>query len=322
LGLVETELLFAIVDAIGQKDCAAALKALQDIVEKGKDAKQLSKDLIEHFRHMMVIKVGGKSMGKLVDYPIAIKEMILKQCELFSLAAILNAIDTLIQAQETARITESVRMPLEVAFAKLTYRGEGIRRVAEPEQKTEAKSSGGGVRFSSSILQNEKGQVDISGFQEKSDDLPAPLEETEISDGVEEEPVDIGYDEEPGNGVNVDLEKICRSWDTLTHAVSKERMSLATYLQEGFPVEYKSPLLVVGFPKACTFHKEAVEDNQNVQLVERIFTDALRTPVRIEYRIVNHDNNPTTSPAKEEEPFVKSVLNTFKGKVINQWHNE
>ena len=102
LGMVETQFLFDLTGALAQKDCPLALEILEKIIDQGKDIKQLNKDLIEHFRNLMVVKIGGKTLGKLIDYPAAIKDMCLTQSAQFTLKDILKAIDTLIETQDIA----------------------------------------------------------------------------------------------------------------------------------------------------------------------------------------------------------------------------
>ncbi|HLF17508.1 MAG TPA: DNA polymerase III subunit gamma/tau [Candidatus Omnitrophota bacterium] len=274
LGLVETQYLFDLSQAIADKDCPGALRKLGEILDKGKDTKQLTKDLTEHFRHLMILKVGGKSLGKMVDYPLHYKEMLLTQTEHFGLRDILTAIDILIATQETARITETQRMPLELALAKLAF----------------------------------------------SDDIPAVREASGVkrpAPAQEETPVKASGGEKPHDPeVKIDIDKIMRLWDRLTHALSKEKMSLATYLQDAKPVDYKDRLLIIGFPKSCKFQKENLETKENVQTVQRVFESILQVPLRVKYEIVD-DFKP-----KDEEPVVKNVLDTFGGQIVNRWHND
>ncbi|HSV43281.1 MAG TPA: DNA polymerase III subunit gamma/tau, partial [Candidatus Bathyarchaeia archaeon] len=252
LGLVEMDLLFSVVDALGAGDCAQALQIFDSIVDKGKDVKQLNKDLIEHFRHLMIIKLAGssvakiKEMGRLVDYPGEIKDQFLKQSRLFELKEILAAIDVFINAQETARITESERTPLEIAFAKLTLSlnrppvaaapdiGEVPQVLPGEEKKSAPVSSASSAKtaasgyFPGSMIKNKKGQVNpLVG--------KGAAQETEPEEGEE----DLALGDEAVTAAlpqaAVTLERITSMWDSLTHAVSRERMSLATYLQEGFP---------------------------------------------------------------------------------------
>ncbi|MCK5260442.1 MAG: DNA polymerase III subunit gamma/tau [Candidatus Omnitrophica bacterium] len=331
LGLVETQFLFELTDALCAKNCSLCLQTLEKIIDKGKDIKQLSRDITEHFRHLMIIKIGGKSLGKLVDYPVVIKEMLLTQCEKFTLKEILTAIDVFIAAQETARVIESIRMPLEVAFAKLTYQGEtsNIEQAAplKPSMQSAEQVAEKTRGFSpANVLRDKKGQVDISGSNQSFDEdgKVTPKAEEEQPLGLEEDVVEdldtlvaqeLGQVQEVEE-VALDLHKIKKTWDALTHGVSRERMSIATYLQSGVPYDLMERTLTIGFPPDCRFQKEALEDAHNVKLVERIFSENLQTAIIIKYIMVE-DCNP-----QEETESVKEVLDTFEGKVVNRWHEE
>src|SRR5665213_2920591 len=123
LGMVEIEFLFDLTDALIARSCVKALDIFNQVIERGKDIKQLGKDLTEHFRHLMIVKVGGVSLNGLIDYPSGVKERLATQAEKITIAGILKAIELFIEAQETAKVMETLRMPLEIAFAKLTYGG-------------------------------------------------------------------------------------------------------------------------------------------------------------------------------------------------------
>ena len=324
LGMVETQFLFDLTGALARKNCTLALEILEKIIDQGKDIKQLNKDLIEHFRNLMVVKIGGKALGKLIDYPAAVKDMYLNQCAQFTLKDILKAIDTFIETQEIAGITESARMPLEVAFAKLTYTGEAFvqppgvaasapARPAQPQpqpaskKQPEVKPVPG---FSTaSVLKNEKGQLDLASAPNKNAD------DEDASEEIEEIREDVPLSS-PALPETLDLAKIKRCWDTLTFAVSRERMSLATYLQEGTPLEFKDGRLTIGFPPKCAFQKGALEDQSTKQLVAKIFSAKLETPVSLHYELIG-DFKP-----QEEESIIKEALNTFNGKVVSRWHKE
>jgi len=323
LGLVETQLLFDLVDALSQKNCTQSLMVLETIIDKGKDIKQLSKDITEHFRHLMIIKVGGKSLGRLVDYPIAIKEMLLVQCQQFTLKEILAAIDTFIESQETARITESVRMPLEVAFAKLTYQEEAQRAVNNaltskpipPPNRIEDKARS---LTPAAVLRDKKGQVDLSGSEKFSEDIEEEspeLEEDIAGDMDKLVTQELGHVDESESDP-LDLAKIKKVWDVLTHEISREKMSVATYLQEGAPYEVKDTALTIAFPDRCRFQKEALEDSQNIEIVERIFSGTLKTTVIVRYTIAEE------FAPQEEAENVKEALDAFDGKVVSRWHED
>ncbi len=301
LGLVEIEFLFELVDHLCVKNCAGALETFYRITERGKDVKQLGKDLAEHFRHLMVIKVGGKTLGKLVDYPVTQKDMLLVQSQKLSLAEILKAIELFIEAQEVARITETSRMPLELAFAKLTYQGDAITPL--PAAKPAAAARPAPVAAPKDPvkppvvdrLKDNRGQATVVSRED-----------------VDESPAEEALHDES----EINIATIRQVWNALTYEVSRKKMSLATYLQEGNPYSYKDGKLVIAFTPDFTFQKEGLEHKDNQRLVEDAFSDKLRKKIAIQFILMD------AHVEQAVDPSVDKALNVFKGKVVNQWHNE
>jgi len=303
LGLVETQLLFDIADAIAKKSCADCLKILDSIVNHGKDVKQLVKDLTEHFRHLMVIKVGGKALGKLVDYPIHLKEMILTQCQQFELKDILTIIDMLIETQQTFRITESVQMPLEVAFAKLTYQTEtqGEAQLTSLPDHVSEESATVHKRINAvEVLKSEKGELSFSKESDTEDNNDSTPEGGEQK---QEEHQQEGF----ADNAAIDIDQIRRNWDAITYAVSRQKMSLATYLQDALPLKFDGEKLVIGFPEGFNFQKETLEENNNIRMINTELTKYFKKTICAKFVLDD------TQRPKTEEPNVKSVIDKFEG---------
>ncbi len=331
LGMVELELLFELADCLAQKDCAGALKIFDRIINEGKDIKQLVRDVIEHFRHLMVIKVGGKALGSLVDYPIATKELLLTQAEKFSLRELINTIETLVESQETSRIMDSLRIPIEVAFAKLTYAGstksvqpplaQDVKHSSAVGAKTQPQaplkappSAAPGSRPSPfNVLTNQKGQVDFSVGAEDAVAVNvtsnAASKEELLSPAVS---VDVA-----AQSCELNLEDVRKNWDAATHAVSRAKMSVGTYLQEGVPYQVKGSTLTIAFSKDAQFHKESLEEKESLKLLNKIFSEKFQTPVYVDLKIIAE-----RQPPQENEPFVKTTIETFHGKIVNKWNIE
>lgn len=297
LGLVETEYLFELADTLGRKDCAQALAVLEKIIDKGKDTKQLAADLIEHFRNLMVIKIGGPPLGSLVDTTAAVKERLQAQAQQFSVKEMLRAIEIFMGSQDTARITEQERLPLELACAKFCYE----------EKKAALPQAQAGIPAPADLRNNP-----VSSSVIKPMAIIKPKEVEEDPQPIVPEPVAVAAKAAP----NVTLNDIKAVWETLTYAVSKEKMSLGQYLQDGFPVSYTAPKLVIGFSKDHSFHKESLESAPNRKVVEKIFSDRLKIPVILQYNILED-----FTPEDQPDPKVTAVLDTFKGKVVSKWHN-
>ena len=104
--------------------------------------------------------------------------------------------------------------------------------------------------------------------------------------------------------------------DAVTHTISRTKMSVATYLQEGMPYAVVDKTLTIGFPPSAQFHKESLEQKQNIKLIERVFSEKLGVDLIIRLKIVD-DHTPA-----QEGPLVQSALDAFKGTVVNKWHND
>ncbi len=314
LGIVETELLFKLTDALQAKDCSQALEWLDTIMEKGKDIKQLARDLVEHFRNLMVMKVGGKSLEKLVDYTAAIKEQYYNQSQKFTLPEILTAIEEFIKAQETSRVTETLRTPLEMAFARMSFQEQRLSHSSSsgflassdvPRPSAPSVNPTVAPRFTSpkQILKDNHGSAILSTLEISLTEVPAMTQDISLTEKT----------------VPLTLEKIQNAWDALTFAVSREKMSWATFLQEGKPVHFNGERLTIGFSKEHEFHKETLDGKEAKLLVDRIFAEKLHAKIVVEYKIVDGSK---TAEKQAQEPNIQKALETFKGKIVNKWHNE
>ncbi|RKY30214.1 MAG: DNA polymerase III subunit gamma/tau [Candidatus Omnitrophota bacterium] len=284
LGWIEQDFLFNITNKIIQKDARAALGLLNEIRNKGKDISVLFRELIEHFRNLMIAKV-ALADSNLIDLPKEICDKLLEQSQSFSLQEIFSAFNILMSAQEISRKMEFSIIPLEIGIIKLAE-----NKKEKNSKKTMLKES------SAQDKQPVSGQLKTENFREE-----------------EKEKMDIAFTP-PEN--NIVLDDIKSSWDILIDNLAKIKMSVATYMSEGSPIKSENNILTVAFPVNYSLHKESLEDKDNRALIEKTLTQIFNTQVRIKF-VLSKDiaNN------KEEHhsnSFIKSAIETFKGRVIKQ----
>ncbi len=312
LGMVETELLFQLTDALVARNCAEALNIFNQIIDRGKDIKQLGKDLTEHFRHMMIVKIGGPSLSGLIDYPATVKQRLQGQADKITVGGILKALELFIEAQETARVMETLRMPLELAFAKLTYGKEAASApaaVAVPAAASVTRSA---------VSQAPTAAVSQSTATAKPMYRP-PTPAASIKPQAVLEPVTAPASNASVIGGSLSFDMIKENWNALTHEVSTRKMSLATYLQDGVPHSFKEGKLTIAFAKDHSFQKECLEQKENSLLIEQVFSQKLGAPIFIGFKIA--DLTASSASAEPEEPVLKNALEMFGGKVVKEWHS-
>ncbi len=303
LGMVEEEFIFEFTGCILKKDSVVAFKLVDRLINEGKDLNQFVLSIIEHFRNLMVAKVGGRVLEGLLDLPQELKEEIMLQAQEFSLREILETIELLVSTQEMARTLESLRIPLEMAVAELTYAPKDQRPFGAPKPIPGPTIEAPPARiFSGSPIQ-----------QAHKKDAPASTENNQPTNPKPKEAASLKEESQATNGF--DLQKVSAIWDESIHKISRLKMSVATFLQDGRPIKLKSNTIVIGFPKTANFHKESLERKENRLVVEQTFKEMLSSEVRVEFEITNEEKTAVV------EPIVQSTLDAFKGKVINKWHN-
>ncbi|MGE5588239.1 MAG: DNA polymerase III subunit gamma/tau, partial [Clostridia bacterium] len=110
-------------DAIIRKDLTAALTLIRGLVEGGHDPAQFLRDLIEHFRNLLVLRTCGPRTD-LVDAPEGALGDLKRQAESLSPDDILRAIDVLGAAEGDMRYSAAPLLTLEIAAIKLASSGD------------------------------------------------------------------------------------------------------------------------------------------------------------------------------------------------------
>ncbi|MFC1704010.1 DNA polymerase III subunit gamma/tau [Candidatus Omnitrophota bacterium] len=318
LGLVEQSVLFEIADKIAEKDAKEAIRLASRVIDEGKDPKQCINNLIEHFRNLMIAKVGGTVFGDLLDVPAEFKEKIMAQCLRFPLSQILDILDKLVDAKELSRKVDFLRLPLELTLAKLTLSDKKEAYVKEAPQKQTLADAGAAHPVS----------TDSAGKQENKPAHPPARPRTSLSSTKGS----VGFDpgkpaekkDEPSpatdsqpHGETIDIEQIKHSWPRLIKKLTTVKMSLSMYLQEGTLSKIQNSILTITFPKDLRFHKESLEQQANRSLIETNIKEIFEEDIRLAFELTEQQREECSI---EDEPIVKSALHTFRGKMIGKFY--
>ena len=290
LGLVEQDTLFDIADRIINKDARGALELFDNIIDSGKDIGNFLTNLIEHFRNLMIAKVTHAD-SKLIDLPKEICDRLLQQANALSLEEIFSAFNTLVNTQEMTKRLDSLRIPLEISLVKLAHDKKGTNlNVALPKHTKNPGQVYTEEKPSAPQISAEGGPA--SGWK-KEESVPDPV---------------VGIQ-------STSLDNIKSIWRNTIENLSRIKMSVATYLDEGVPTRLNNNVLTVAFPMNHSLHKEALERKENKAIIEKIFSELLNTNIRVNFILSKEVAEKSNSEANS---FIKSALNTFNGRVIKE----
>lgn len=291
LGLVEQETLFAVADRIIAKDARGALELFDRAINEGRDTGVFLSNLIEHFRNLMVAKI-ARADSHLIDLPQEVCSRLLEQSQAFAMEELFGAFNTLIGAQEMAKRLDSARIPLEIALVKLAHDKKGDAPAPSPPVRPHPAHESRPQPPSSDAAADARPPVK-AGPPEAESGVPTPQE----------------HKDEP----QASLEKVKEVWLHVIENLGRVKMSAATYLNEGVPVKVEHNVLTVAFPRNLSLHKESLERKETKLAVEKTVSELVNARVRVNFVLSREE------AAKKEgasNPFIKSVLDSFGGRVI------
>ncbi|MGN0519279.1 MAG: DNA polymerase III subunit gamma/tau [Candidatus Fimenecus sp.] len=159
-GLAGREYLFALTEAVAERDSAKTLTLLNDLYQNACNMERLLADLLGHFRNMMLAR-SVPNYKDLIVCPQAELEKIAVQSKSFTLARILSAMDILNETAVRLKAGANGRTAVEMA----------LLRLADPQLDTD-------VNALLSRLAEVERRLDTGAFQ-------TPVKANSITENVE-----------------------------------------------------------------------------------------------------------------------------------------
>ncbi len=118
LGVVDRKVFYDISAALFNGDAAELLEILDGIYDRGHDMKRLYAELVEHFRNLMVAKMGA-NISHLMDLPGHEIEHMREQVSAISAAYLNQMFDLLFKEEATIKFSAQPKIALEMIFFRM-----------------------------------------------------------------------------------------------------------------------------------------------------------------------------------------------------------
>jgi len=118
LGAIDRRVVFDLASGLLAGNVIEALSLLEEVYNHGHDLKRLYAQVLEHFRHLLVLKM-GKGVSSLVDVSAQETTVMGQQVEQVSFESINQAFTTLFAAEGSVRHSAQPRLALEALFIRL-----------------------------------------------------------------------------------------------------------------------------------------------------------------------------------------------------------
>ena len=329
LGVAGADILKRIMDSIAGNRPAEALAAVDEIVMRGHDLRNFCRDLLAHFRDLLVTKVSGNE--ELLESAVCEPQELKRQAELFSESDLVRFFHSLAETETKLRAATQPRYQLEIGIVKLMEL-RGVESITELMQRLAALENGLGSEPSSTRTPpSSGGSTNTPGkITPPTSSRPAgsSFTATAVSPALETAPPEIKL--ETPVAPTSELSII----DRVKAVLEKQRkMLLVPALESAQAITFENDELCIEFAPEARHFRETLSRPDNNKFVR----DACRevTGKEMGVRIVVKDPNAAAEGeplSREDEerldkqrlreraegnPVVQTMLKTFRGEIVD-----
>ena len=280
LGLVTNEYLFQITSAIIERNIDNAMTTIDKIVYAGKDIFLFIKDLIAHYRNLLMIKVTNNP-EEVLDMSLENIALVKEQGERIRVEEIMRSIRILQEAEEKAKMSKQARLYLELAIIKM----------CKIEYDTSNEVILGRLNRLEAALKSGKIQVSSVNQGQKVDDeravtnLKDQVVSKKINNNVKTSEI-IKENEDLSNDITI--QNVKASWkDILEEFKNRRAMIIYASITTGRPASCQNGVITVQYTEQYSFNKNRLEKAENNKIINEVFSEVLKGNVRVRFEVLN-----------------------------------
>jgi DNA polymerase-3 subunit gamma/tau len=340
LGVAGADILTRVIDSIANNKPADAIAVVDDIVMRGHDLRSFCRDLLAHFRDLLVTKVSGNEelLEAAVCEPVELK----RQADLFSESDLVRFFHSLAETETKLRTATQPRYQVEIGIVKLMeLRGvesisEILQRLANLEGSSSGKPGGGSSSSGNGSPAPRKGgagQIN-SGSRAASSSFSAaavaPAFEMKTEVTVQST---AGIDEPATTDDGITTSSEMTVMDRIKAALENQRkMLLVTVLEAAHAASIEDGELFVEFTPESRHFRDTLTKAENIKILREVCREVTGQDagVRIAVRdLQEQSSGPATREdderiekkklreSAESNPIVQEMMRTFRGEIVD-----
>jgi DNA polymerase-3 subunit gamma/tau len=329
LGIGASETVMRITQALGERDVAEGLGAINGAVERGTDPRQFARQMVEHLRTLLLLKLESG-----VVLPHVSEEMVpalQDQAGALSRRQLVKGVQLFNRAAREAKGGWQPQLPLEMAF---------IEAVLLPGAAASGDGSSSPTDASSPSPSRHRASRPVatktpSAASTESKPSGSQSENGEPSDGSEQAPDPEGVRESPttyevGDAVDGPLtpELVLEQWPSFLNALRPRDLSLEALMRSCEPVDVENDVVVLSF--SHKFHRSKVEEDKKRGIVEDVLSDLFGRQLRVRC-VMNQQREPrsgqevagqvgeeggSSSRDVSEDPVVRMAVDELGAEIV------
>ena len=316
LGVAGADILKRIIDSIANNKPAEAIAAVDEIVMRGHDLRNFCRDLLAHFRDLLVTKVSGNE--ELLEAAVCEPQELKRQADLFSESDLVRFFHSLADTETKLRAATQPRYQLEIGIVKLMEL-RGVESINEIIQRLAALENNSGSGGSSSTPSKTNPERPPASSRSASSSFTAAAVSPALEKPVEEKL--------ESTAPTAELSTIDRV-KTVLEKLGK--MSLVSALEQAQATVFEESELCIEFAPEARYFRDTLSKPDNNKFVREACREV--TGKEMGVRIVVKEAAAQDEPLSREDderlekqrlreevessPNVQQMLKTFRGEIV------
>lgn len=303
LGLVTNEYLFDIAYAIIDRSIEKSMIIVDKLVYSGKDMQLFIKDLIAHFRNLLMVKVTNNP-EEVLDMSLENIYLVKEQGKKIRVEEIMRDIRILQDAELNSRASKQSRLYLELAIikmCKIEYDTSNEIILSRINQLEDA-IKGGKIQ----VVQGQKNNEDLNNAHNKIEAITKSLNKVKSNSNVEEK-----LEVNPNSKITID--DVGRAWtEILEKFKAKRAMIVYASIVTAKPYNVKNGVVILEYEPMYAFNKQRLQKLEYREIVNSVFSEALKEKVSVDY-IIKEDKE-----YKNNEDLLKERIDGIPFEVYDE----
>ena len=306
LGLPESEIITNLSGAILKGDISGTLSIIKELTDRGSDLRQLTKELVEHFRNIAVVKITGDA-GELLEFSDDEVQKLRDLASDVSIEQLTLLLSELLKIEGEVRSAINPRYTLELGLLRTSF----VKGMTSIENILEMLNDPAAQNETSEPKPVPEKKSSKTEKKTEINDHPDSGNITDISNKTE-------TSDHPDSGNITDISNKEEVWRRLLKKIDSEDHLLSCKLAEAKLIKLTDSELSIGFNGGMSVLADSVKSKSSViqPILQKISGQNLRLKI---LSLPKKEPQKDNKQIKEEvfaEPLVKDAIKIFDGSLL------
>jgi len=336
LGVAGADILIRIMNGIAQNNPAEALAVVEEVVMRGQDLRNFCRDLLAHFRDLLITKVSGSE--ELLESAICTQAELKRQAALFSESDLVRFFHSLAETETNLRTAAHPRYQVEVGLVKLMEMrrlepiGQLVERVSALEEALRTQNPVATNSSPGSTPEIPRSRTTATGSATRSTAFAA----TAAKPALEAKPAIVETPESLVLNATHSTGALPATSDTFLEQIrvkleGRRKMFLVTALESAVTANVDLQELCLEFEPTARHLRDTLAKSENSKILRDVCREVSGRDLGLRI-VIREEPSANGPPSKEEEarheqqllresaekhPVVQQMLRTFRGEIVD-----